>query len=41
MIYPGIDKPMADRFIYISNNDGQNYPLCTLKLAVETFEHLI
>ena len=28
---------MADKFIYIPNDDTQNYPFCTLKLVVETF----
>ena len=26
--------------MYISNDDTQNYPFCSLKLVVETFEHL-
>ncbi len=30
---------MADKLMYIPNNDAQNYPLCRLKLMVETFEH--
>ena len=28
---------MADKFMYISNDDTQNYPFCWLKLVVETF----
>ena len=37
---PGIkkDKTMADKFIYIPNDDTQNYPFCTLKLVFETFD---
>ena len=31
-------KTMADKFIYIPNDNTQNYPFCTLKLVVETFE---
>ena len=31
---------MADKLIYIFNNDTQNYPFYRLKLVVETFEHL-
>ena len=31
---------MADKLIYTTNDDTQNYPLCRVKLAVvETFEH--
>ena len=30
---------MADRLMYIPNDDTQNYPLCRLQLVVETFEH--
>ena len=29
---------MADKFLYILNNNTQNYPFCRLKLVVETFE---
>ena len=29
---------MADKFISVSNYT-QNYPFCTLKMEVETFEH--
>ena len=35
------DKTMAIKYIYIPNDDTQNYPFCRLKLEVETFEHLI
>ena len=30
---------MANKLIYIPNDDTQNYPLCRLKIVVETFEH--
>ena len=30
---------MADKLLYIPNDDRQNYPFCRLKLFVETFEH--
>ena len=30
---------MADKLMYISNDDRQNYPFCLLQLVVETFEH--
>ena len=33
------DKTMADKLMYISNNDKQNYPLCRLKLVVEKLGH--
>ena len=38
---PGIqrDKTIADKLIYISNDDTQNYPFCRLQSVVETFEH--
>ena len=29
---------MADKIKYIPNDDTQNYPFCSLKLFVETFE---
>ena len=29
---------MADKLMYIPNDDTQNYPLCRLKLLVEKFE---
>ena len=32
---------MADKLIYIPNDDTQNYPFCRLKLVIETFDHLI
>ena len=28
---------MADKLMYIPNDDTQNYPLCRLPLVVETF----
>ena len=31
---------MAVKLKYISNNDTQSYPICRLKLVVETFEQL-
>ena len=31
---------MADKLMYILNDDTQFYPLCELKLVVETFKHL-
>ena len=31
---------MANKLMYILNNDTQNYPFCRLKLVVEIFEHL-
>ena len=42
MLSPGIrrDKAMADKLIYIPNDDTQNYPLCRLQLEVETFGYL-
>ena len=30
---------MADKLMYIANDDTQNYPLCRLQLVVETFGH--
>ena len=30
---------MADKLMYISNYDTQNYHFCRLKLEVKTFEH--
>ena len=30
---------MADKFMYIPNDDTQNHPLCILQLVVETFKH--
>ena len=31
---------MAIKFIYISNDEKQNYYFCSFKLLVEKFEHL-
>ena len=31
---------MADKLMYIPNDDTQNYPFCNLQLVVETFGHL-
>ena len=28
---------MTDKFMYITNDDTPNYPLCRLQLVVETF----
>ena len=38
---PGIykDKTMADKLLYILNDDNQNYPFFRLQLEVETFRH--
>ena len=30
---------MADKLMYIYNDDKQNYSFCRLKLVVETTEH--
>ena len=30
---------MANKLMYIPNDDTQNCPFCKLKLLVETFEH--
>ena len=30
---------MADKLIYIPNDDIQNYPFCRLQLVAETFEN--
>ena len=30
---------MADKLMYIPNDDRQNYPFCRFKLVVETFDH--
>ena len=32
---------MVDKLMYKPNDDTQNYPFCSVKLVVETFEHLI
>ena len=31
---------MADKWLYIPNDDNENYPFCRLQLMVEAFEHL-
>ena len=33
------DKTVADKFIYIPNDDTENYSFCILKLVFETFNH--
>ena len=30
---------MADKFMYIPNDETQNYPFCRLQLVVKTFGH--
>ena len=30
---------MANKLMYIANDDTQNYPFCRFKLVFETFEH--
>ena len=30
---------MADKLMYIPNDDTQNYPLCRLQLVIEKFGH--
>ena len=35
------DKTMADKLMYIPNDDIQNYPSCRLQFVVETFEYKI
>ena len=35
------DKTMADRLMYIHNDDTQNHPFCRLQLMVKTFGHSI
>ena len=37
--YANRDKTIADKLIYTSKDDTQNYPFCRLKLVVEIFEH--
>ena len=32
---------MADKLMYIPNNDTQNYPFCRLQLVVKTFGNTI
>ena len=38
---PGIyrDKTMANKLMWISNDDTQKYPFCRLQFVVETFGH--
>ena len=31
------DRTIAVKFMYIPNDDTQNYPFCKLQLVVETF----
>ena len=31
---------MADKFMYISNDDRQNYSFCTIQLVVDMFRQL-
>ena len=31
---------MADKLMYIQNDDTQNYPFCRLQLVADTFVHL-
>ena len=33
------DYTMANKLMYISNVNTQNYPFCRLQLVVETFGH--
>ena len=33
------DKTINDKFMYIPNNDIQNYPFYTLQIVDETFGH--
>ena len=33
------DKTIADKLMYIPNDDNQTYPFCRLKLVIEMFEH--
>ena len=30
-------RPMADKLMYIPNDDIQNYPYCILQLVIKTF----
>ena len=34
-----MDRTMADKLMYIPNDDTQNFPFFILKLVVEMFEH--
>ena len=36
-----MDKSMADKLMYIPYYYTQNYPICRLKVVVETFGHSI
>ena len=31
------DKTMGDKFMYITNDETQNYPFCILQLVLEMF----
>ena len=33
------DKILNNTFMYIPNDDTQNYQICRLQFVVETFEH--
>ena len=33
------DKPLADKLMYITNDDTQNFPSVVLQLVVETIGH--
>ena len=33
------NSAMADKLMYIPNNDKQNYPFCRLQILVEMFGH--
>ena len=35
----GRNKTMADKLMYIPNDDAQKYPFCKLQLVVKTFKH--
>jgi hypothetical protein len=41
LIVTGIimDKKLADKFMYIPNDNTQNYTFCRLNLVVETLKH--
>ena len=39
IIVKGRNITIADKLMYIPNDDAQKYPFCRLKLVVETFEH--
>ena len=40
-MYPGNtrDKTMADKLMYIANDNKQNYQFCKLQLVFEMFGH--